>query len=275
MKETWKAVKGFEDTHKVSSNGKVVKIYKTAHGEKRICEIKPSVTERKNSKPIINVNLIDGSKKRYATLGRVVAEAFIPNPDNCKYVKHIDGNYANNSVENLKWDNSYVSSYHVKINIAGKEYNSIEEASKETGLSKYTILKACNQKFNEDFNYIGKDGKNIGCVENLPKEEWKYIEGTDKQFMVSNKGRIKSCVRTISCGKVNYNEKLVKQVILEGKARVNIRIYKGKNKIERKYLTVINEVYKAFAGCDNIPSRYLKNIDGNLLNCELKNIGVM
>lgn len=269
MKEEWKAVRGFEDTHKVSSSGKVIRY----NGE-RTYEIKPSVTQRKNSKPIINVNLISGDKKRYATLGRVVAEAFIPNPNNYKYVKHIDGDYSNNSVENLMWDNSYVSSYHVKVNVMGKEYDSIEEAAKETGISKHIIMKGCNQKFNQNFKYIEKEGKDTGCIQDLPNEKWKFIEDTNNQFMVSNKGRIKSCVRITANGKADYNEKLVKQTVLEGKARVNIRIYKKGNKIERKYLTVVYEVFKAFGDSGNIHSRYLKNIDGNLLNCDIKNIGV-
>lgn len=36
-------------------------------------------------------------------LHRIIAELFIPNPDNKKYVDHIDGNTHNNRVDNLRW----------------------------------------------------------------------------------------------------------------------------------------------------------------------------
>lgn len=49
------------------------------------------------------VNLYDGSRKRIARVHRLVAEAFIPNPDNKSTVNHIDGDKLNNNVENLEW----------------------------------------------------------------------------------------------------------------------------------------------------------------------------
>ena len=271
----WKKVMGFEETHRVSSEGEIVKIQKLANGDEKTTVLKPLISERKNSKPTVNVclNGVNG-KKRFASIGRIVAENFLPNPNKYLYVKHKDGNNENNNVENLEWSKNYVSSLHTKIEVLGHVYSSMVEASNKTGISKYKIFRGCNQALNKDFKYLDESRKNreTGIVKDLPKEEWKYIEGTSKQFMISSEGRIKSCMRTTSQGKVIYSEKLVKQVILEGKARVNIRIY-SKKKTIRKYLTVVNEVYKAFVSKD-IPPRNLKNIDGNLQNCRLNNIGI-
>ena len=49
-----------------------------------------------------NITLPDGSKKRlYAH--RLVAQAYIPNPENKEQINHIDGNVLNNHVDNLEW----------------------------------------------------------------------------------------------------------------------------------------------------------------------------
>lgn len=57
-----------------------------------------------NSKCDITVNLqIDGCNKYPVTVHRLVARAFIPNPDNKEQVNHIDGNPENNDVSNLEW----------------------------------------------------------------------------------------------------------------------------------------------------------------------------
>jgi len=62
--------------------------------------------KRLKNKPdyhIINVNLWKNNKSRRKELHRLVAEHFIPNPDNLKEVDHINRNPCDNRLENLRW----------------------------------------------------------------------------------------------------------------------------------------------------------------------------
>lgn len=91
---------------------------------------------------------------------RLVAMAFIPNPDNLPVIDHIDGNKTNNNVENLRWvdyrENTQAA-FDMGLNPSGKKrdilvldsennaslYESQVEASKATGVPAKAISKVC------------------------------------------------------------------------------------------------------------------------------------
>lgn len=49
------------------------------------------------------VNLVKNGKSKFFLCHRIIAEAFIPNPNNYPYINHIDGNKQNNNISNLEW----------------------------------------------------------------------------------------------------------------------------------------------------------------------------
>lgn len=73
-------------------------------GDVRIITTHKLLSKYKNSNGYYRVMLLSSNKKKYNVfIHRIVAETFIPNPLNYKYVNHKDENKANNSVNNLEW----------------------------------------------------------------------------------------------------------------------------------------------------------------------------
>jgi len=95
IKEIWKDVIGYENLYKVSNMGRVLSLKKFKE---------TLLTPQKNSCGYLRVVFYDqeGVRKR-PLLHRVVAEAFIPNPDKHSIVMHLDDDPGNSCATNLKW----------------------------------------------------------------------------------------------------------------------------------------------------------------------------
>lgn len=92
------AVKGFEGLYEIDTDGNVYSIVHDAHRRKRQLKAYP------NERGYMKVNLYDSQgkcKKKY--IHRLVAEAFIPNPDNKPNVNHINCDVKDNRLINLEW----------------------------------------------------------------------------------------------------------------------------------------------------------------------------
>ena len=163
-KEIWKDVPGYEGKYRISNYGNLISL-------KRNGIRKDTMVSIGKSGRYYRVGLRNGDKK-FFSIHRLVAMAFVPNPDNLPQVDHIDGDRTNNHVSNLRWvtakeniNNPITRAYHRtqcaknRNNWQSKAieqrdmdgnliatYPSIREATRVTGIERTNISAAANNK---------------------------------------------------------------------------------------------------------------------------------
>jgi len=104
--EIWREIIGYEGLYAVSSSGSIKSLERMVNY--RIAGTKRIVRERIR-KPFLYKNgyymitLWRGNVGKTETLHRIIASAFIPNPENKETVNHINGIKTDNSIDNLEW----------------------------------------------------------------------------------------------------------------------------------------------------------------------------
>lgn len=141
--EKWKEVKDYEGLYWVSNLGHV----KNKHG--RI--LKPEIRTGYYS-----VNLCKNGKRTHFRIHRLVAEAFIPNPDDLPMINHKDENKLNNEAINLEWcDNTYNTHYskHEDLSVycydLDQEFRSASAAAVHLGVCRTSIVKCCRGQLHQ------------------------------------------------------------------------------------------------------------------------------
>lgn len=98
--EIWKDIKGYEGRYQVSSEGRVKRLERVVNGRNGS---KRTLKERILKGSICHGYLLVKLGDRLVSAHRLVAEAFIPNPENKSDVNHKGENKTNNHVNNLEW----------------------------------------------------------------------------------------------------------------------------------------------------------------------------
>lgn len=101
MTEEWRPISGYEGLYEVSSTGKVRNCRIGSPNYHR--ELTQQPNGKKGVAKYISIGLWKHNQPKYKYLHRIVAEAFIPNPDSRPSVNHKDCNPLNNCVTNLEW----------------------------------------------------------------------------------------------------------------------------------------------------------------------------
>ena len=102
-KEIWKDIKGFEGLYQVSNLGRVKSLDRLVWSGHTTYVRKSQILCSYKRHKYDRVRLYKNAKGTQISLHRLVAEAFIPNPNNYPMVLHKDDIQSNNKVDNLMW----------------------------------------------------------------------------------------------------------------------------------------------------------------------------
>ena len=103
--EEWKSISGYEGLYEVSSYGRVKSLEISYIRKNGKMDHKPEIILRpkNNGTGYFTVCLYKNKTHKYYLIHRLVAQAFLPNPDNLSDVNHKDEDKSNNRVDNLEW----------------------------------------------------------------------------------------------------------------------------------------------------------------------------
>lgn len=167
-KEIWKDIEGYEGLYKISNMGNVKSLNYNHTGKEGILK------NYKDTGGYLFIGLFKDGKRKNCIIHRLVAEAFIPNPDNLPEVNHKDENKSNNRADNLEWcSRQYNNTYNDRAKKAGKkiskpviginkvsglilEFPSAMEAERKLGVSNSSIIQCCKGKKNSAGGFYWK-----------------------------------------------------------------------------------------------------------------------
>lgn len=178
--ENWKAIEGYEEHYHVSNLGRVKSLareYRWGRGAIRR-QAEKLLSPGRNSAGYSCVNLVVSGISKNVVVHRLVAKAFLPNPEKKKEVNHKNGNKADNRLPNLEWctreenqQHAYATNLHKKTRVICAE--------------------GCRKRFSKPVMQLTKDGKEINVY---PSEnEAARVTGISQRNMnACIHGRVKS-----------------------------------------------------------------------------------
>lgn len=156
--EIWKDIEGYEGLYKVSNLGNVKSL---KYSKERILKAGD------DGYGYLQVNLCKEGNKKTLKIHRLVALAFIENPNNMPEINHKDEDKTNNSAYNLEWcDRTYNINHGMRNKRVAKAlskrvlcvesgivYPSAHEVQRQLGFNQGSISSCCNGRYNQAYGY--------------------------------------------------------------------------------------------------------------------------
>ncbi len=149
MEEIWKDIEGYEGRYQVSNLGNVKSLNYGNHGYEK------NLTPKKNNKGYLSYQLTTERVSEYKQAHRLVANAFIDNPQKFPFVNHKDENPLNNCVDNLEWcTHLYNVEYSLKLHPERRKREKIKSSRKYRRHMRHLIKMDLNGKLIQEFENV-------------------------------------------------------------------------------------------------------------------------
>lgn len=174
MKEIWKPIKGYEGRYEVSNLGRIKSLSRyIARKDGRVSLRRSQYLKFSDSHGYKRVYLAKDCTRKKFPVHRLVAEAFVPNPENKPEINHKDGIKNNNIYTNLEWVTRSENIIHSR-DVLHRYYHSTPVICVETG-ERFESIKAAN----EHINYSG-NGHICACCKGKRQTvggyHWRYAD---------------------------------------------------------------------------------------------------
>lgn len=200
--EIWKDIEGWEGIYQVSNLGRI----------KKILGKKEKILSLYTTGGYYGVSFRKPNVHKHYRVHRLIAQAFIPNPENKPFINHIDGNKKNNALSNLEWCTHQENITHAfRILEHGNMKLSMEDVESIRNLEINSMnVKAISKQYNVDYQVVAHLLKNESyktenstlinfnnIIEDLDVN--KYIGKKFGKLTIINEIKRNDCSKRIKC----------------------------------------------------------------------------
>jgi len=174
MQEIWKDIPNYQGIYQISNFGNIKSLSFGAKNKK--ITNKPKILKSSPSNcGYYKIQLYKNGKSKMFYIHRLVAEIFIPNPQNKPQVNHKDGNKSNNHISNLEWCSAKENTNHALLNGLRKQCKPILQLTKNGNIvKKWDSISICACSLNYKISNIS------ACLCKRSKTaygyRWEYLE---------------------------------------------------------------------------------------------------